>query len=460
MNKTKALPLAIIVAFGMSNTYAASNQTQSQTENTQKTQNIVSADNTNQTSTETKPSDTSNQAPATLPAAGNDQTSASGLSGMNWDLNGVKFNLHGFMSTGMSISDNAANYNIPGHGNVNQDANFSTPSLFGLQLNTEITDKLSFMTQIVADGDDTNGNTAYQPTVNWMYAQYQATPNIAVRAGRFQIPLYMYSQEIEVGYNYPYTYLPNEIYRIIPFYSMNGVNLYMQTNLGDSDWNLSFQPFFGESSWDYDATLMPATITLAPGVSTTITNQSMSFKGNKLFGGDLTLSNTIFKIHVAYAQAAVENTTTLQGNAASVKDQTGRFYSAGAELNYNHIWASSEYAHRELNAPYASLSAYYASLGYHVEKFMPYVTYAKLWTTNWNDLTNYNNASTSSAVNVTEVAQGQKSVTLGLNYYYNANLLLKGSWTYIMPTQGGYGLFQSQPGSNVNLFTVSANLIF
>ncbi|TNF65489.1 MAG: hypothetical protein EP298_12260 [Gammaproteobacteria bacterium] len=435
--KAKILPISIALACGIATAYAANtNQVASVNSNT------TSNDKQVITSQTTSKADNTTNTQSNLDA-NNQSSQSSGLSGVNWDLNGVKFNLHGFMSTGMTLSDSSSQYNIPGHGNVNQDANFSTPSLFGLQLNTQITDKLSFMTQIVADGDNTNGNTAYTPTVNWMYAQYQVNPNIAVRAGRFQLPLFLYSQEIEVGYNYPYTFLPNEVYRLIPFYSLNGVNLLLQTNLGDSGWNVSFQPFFGESSWDYDAVL-----NIGSGMSSV---QELGFQGNKLFGGDLTFSNTIFKVHASYAQTEVE-TTSVPSGSPTPKDQTGRFYSVGGEMNYDNIWASSEFASRKLDAPYAALNAYYFSLGYHIEKFLPYINYAKLYTTNWNELTDYGPGA--------EVAQGQSSVTLGLNYYYNANLVLKGSWSYIMPDQGGYGLFQTKPDGNVNLFTVSASLIF
>ncbi|MCF6765896.1 hypothetical protein L3V82_08925 [Thiotrichales bacterium 19S3-7] len=433
--KAKILPISIALAFGIASVYAA--------DNNQVTNVTNSASNDKQSTTNQTTSNSDDSVNQQNNQNNLNSTQSSGLSGLNWDLNGVKFDLHGFMSTGMSISDNSAEYNIPGHGNVNQDATFSTPSLFGLQLNAQITDKLSFMTQVVADGDDTNGNTAYTPNVNWMYAQYQVNQNIAVRAGRFQLPLFLYSQEIEVGYDYPYTFLPNEVYRLIPFYSLNGVNLLLQTNLGDSGWNVSFQPFFGESSWDYDAVL-----SIGSGMTTV---QQLGFQGNKLFGGDLTFSNTIFKVHASYAQTEVE-TTNVPTGSPTPSDQTGRFYSVGGEMNYNNIWASSEFASRKLDAPYAALNAYYFSLGYHIQKFLPYINYAKMYTTNWNELTEYGAGA--------EVAQGQSSVTLGLNYYYNANLVLKGSWSYIMPDQGGYGLFQTNPDGNVNLFTVSASLIF
>jgi hypothetical protein len=101
-----------------------------------------------------------------------------------------RFHLHGFLSTGFSMSNVPEKYTVQGHGNINNKANFNTPTLVGLQLGVDITQKLSLVTQLVADGDDTDGKTPYTPTLNWMYASYDVNPYINVQAGRFQLPLF------------------------------------------------------------------------------------------------------------------------------------------------------------------------------------------------------------------------------------------------------------------------------
>lgn len=370
--------------------------------------------------------------------------------GLEWSVSQVKFELHGFMTAGMSKSSSESNYNQIGYGDINNSPNFITPTLAGLQLNTTFNDHISIMTQIVVDGDISTGKTAYTPNINWLYIEYKFNPNVAVRVGRFQIPGYLDSQQVQVGYNFPYTYLPNEVYRILPMYSMNGVNLLLSHEIGDSNWSISAEPFFGNSNWKYNVVLQNLKFNVRLSKYTGGSETKVAdFTGNNLGGVNVSVQNSFLKFNASYMQTSVSDNMNL------VNDDMGRFYSLGVNYNQNNIWLSGEIAKRDLKSPIASLTGFYLSGGYQFGKFLPYINYAKIKTDNTNEL----NAAITPNTEA-EVIQDQQSYTVGLDYYVNTFMVLKGSYTYIVPQNNSYGLFDTKPSGNVSVVTLSTSLIF
>jgi hypothetical protein len=366
-------------------------------------------------------------------------------SGLEWNASQVKFQLHGFMTAGMSKSSSDSNYNQIGYGDINNSPNFITPTLAGLQLNTDFNNKVSIMTQVVVDGDTSTGENAYSPNINWLYIQYKFTPNYIVRVGRFQIPGYLDSQQVQVGYNFPYAYLPNEVYRILPMYSMNGVNLLLTHEIGDSNWSVTAEPFFGNSTWKYNVVLQNQDSSINDS-KTAIAD----FKGNNLTGINLSIQNSFLKFNASYMQTSVSD------NMHLVNEDIGRFYSLGVNYNQHNIWLSGEVAKRDIDSPIASLTGFYLSGGYQFDKFLPYISYAKIKTTNADEL----NSMAANPIANAEVIQDQQSYTFGLDYYVNTFMVLKGAYTYIVPQNNSYGLFDSKPNSNVSIVTLSTSLIF
>ena len=379
-------------------------------------------------------------------------------SGLQWNLSKIKFELHGFMTAGMSKSSTPVDYNQVGYGDINNSANFVTPTLAGIQLNTNFNNNFSLMTQVVVDGDTSTGENPYSPSINWLYIQYKLPvqytngSDVAVRLGRFQIPAYLNSQQIQIGYNFPYTYLPNEVYRILPMYSMNGVNILFSHELGDSNWTLSAEPFYGNSSWKYNAVYQNTPSAQGQGKSMTDVG---TFTGDNLLGLNVSLqySNSL-TLHGSYLQTSVSSDSGLT-------DDLGRFVSVGANYFQNNIWLAGEFAKRDLTAPIASLTGYYLSGGYQFNKLLPYVSYARIKTDNIDQLNKMaTNTKLGPEMNA-EVLQDQESYTVGLDYYVNTNMVIKGSYSLIKP-QGdkSFGLFDAKPTGNVSMVTISTSLVF
>jgi hypothetical protein len=170
---------------------------------------------------------------------------------------------------------------VPYAGYTEEDITFDTDSLVGIQLVSKVSDKLTATVQLVA-----RGSNDWQAQADWAYVSYQATENWKVRAGRFRVPFYLYSDFITVGYAYPWIRPPVENYSL-PFDNVSGVDTIYTTNFGNVD--LLLQAYFGTGEFEIKA----GALTGSPG-----------FTRNQIgFVGELSWSN--FKFRLAHHQADV-----------------------------------------------------------------------------------------------------------------------------------------------------------
>lgn len=355
-------------------------------------------------------------------------------------LSRIKFN--GFMSAGFAKSTSASKYSVPGHGQVNHKPNFSLLSLAGLQAQAKINSQFTAIMQLVMDGDNTNGNNAYRAKAESVYLRYQFNKRLKVFAGRFRIPLFLYSNTLEVGYNYPWTTLPNEVYRIVPFYDMNGVEAIYSQALGNSDWSVNVQPFLGENTSKFDYYNVGS-------LGNTVTT---NFDENALFGAVVSVSNPYATLRASYGQTSL-TATPAGSTTATIKDKTIGFYSFGARMDYYNVLFAAEYAYRGSDSKndLASLTGYYGMIGYEYRKFLPNFTYAKLKTNNTVALVAGGNR---------YQVEDQKSMTAGLDYYLNSHIVAKASVSRITPQKGSNGLFDSNPNGSVMLYSLGVNATF
>ncbi|WP_440615204.1 hypothetical protein [Cysteiniphilum sp. 6C5] len=360
-----------------------------------------------------------------------------------FNLGQVGVDISGFASTGMTTSTSSTPYAMPGHGTIDNHPNFATPSLLGLQLSADLGSGFSAVGQVVANGDSTNGHNAFNLTTPWLYLAYKVNSNLRVSAGRMQLPSYMYSQQIDVGYSYPYAFLPNEVYRIIPFYSFNGVKADYTINL-NQNWQLTLSPFYGQNDFKYDAMMR-----LAPTLQDKIT---LAGKAYNLIGSSVDLNNGSFSLHGAYLYSKVDVSATVNGQTNNKNGINAQFLSLGSSWNIHNLMLSAEVAYRKAD-PMASLLGEYMTIGYNTDNWLPYISIANLHTTNSDTLNNPKNWPT-------EIPENQTTLSVGLNRYIAQNIVLKGEYSYIMPHNGQSGLFYGIPNGNVSMLTLSASVVF
>jgi hypothetical protein len=135
----------------------------------------------------------------------------------------------GFLSVGGGMVDDENS--VPYNGYDEEDVTFNR-NLLGLQVSGEVSDKLTATAQLIARGSED-----YEVNAEWAYLSWQANESVKVRAGRLRIPLYMYSDFIDVGYSYAWITPPPEVY-FSPFNNVDGVDVYITNTLGVFDTTL------------------------------------------------------------------------------------------------------------------------------------------------------------------------------------------------------------------------------
>lgn len=178
---------------------------------------------------------------------------------------------------GGAISGDASSLN-----GYDGDISFTEESLFGLQVNASMNDRLSATAQLVGRGADD-----FDPEFAWAYVTYRFTDQWSLRAGRIRLPVFRYSDFLDVGYAYHWTRVPSPVYGVLDFSEIDGLNFSHTAFLGN--WFSRAQLVYGRFKGD---------VTIADEESPTdLTN---------VFGGAWELSYDWFTARAAYFTAEVE----------------------------------------------------------------------------------------------------------------------------------------------------------
>lgn len=129
-------------------------------------------------------------------------------------------------------------YGNPGH---TEKPDFGKESVAGLQINYRIDDRSNVVTQLLSEG-----RNEFQTRAEWAYISRELNDNLRLRAGRFALPFFLYSETLHVGQSYPWARLPVETYANVPITNFNGVDLIASYPVGD--WNLSMQALAGSTN--------------------------------------------------------------------------------------------------------------------------------------------------------------------------------------------------------------------
>ncbi len=141
--------------------------------------------------------------------------------------------ISGFGSVGMGKSNNDIGYARY----TAEKIDWEQETLAGLQFDFQINDKAKFVTQLVA-----NSRYDYAPKIEMAYASYEFEAFTA-RAGKLRLPLFFYSDYIDLGYAYPMIRPSQETYEHIVLKSYTGADLLIPVEFEHS--SLLLQPVVG-----------------------------------------------------------------------------------------------------------------------------------------------------------------------------------------------------------------------
>ena len=379
------------------------------------------------------------------------------------------FSLSGFGTVGaVGIDTNEALYVVSGQPRgASKSWSGDVDTKLGVQVNAKLNKMFSATMQVLSKQ---NGDGSYKPELEWAFAKAQFSPALSVRVGRMGGAFFAVSDFRDVGYANTWLRPPQDVYGQVPVSHIDGGDVNYQTNLGSATLNL--QVYAGKSKAVFEgvdvsmdgmigfsaSVELDGGITLRAGyVDGKLTVDSSSLK---------TLVGLLLKVPVPGAAAV--------GKQMDATDKKATFTGFGVTLDRDNWLAMAEYTMRRTESYVPDTDGWYATLGYRLGKFTPYVTISDL-TQKSSNVDNKIPAGVpipgvapdlKALVDGTLRSQSnqQKTNAVGVRWDAYRNVAVKGQYEQIKTD--GPGLFSSPTpaftaGKNtVNVYSVAVDFVF
>jgi hypothetical protein len=253
----------------------------------------------------------------------------------------------------------------PGTG-YNSDWDFKDESLFAVQVRGDLNEQWSATAQIVAEG-----RNDFDPEFAWAYVGWNGGKGLSAKLGRQRIPLFRYSDFLQVGYAYPWLRPPHAVYNF-QFSNFDGGSL--AYTFGSGSWFSTLSVIGGKHE---------STITLSGQPADQELNSLVGGSFETVYNDWLTLRAGYYQAEVVIdAQALNPLFTSLRangfGNVAAALDfnDDGSFLGFGAEINHGNWLVVSEYTKVEIDdSYYTDKDQFYITGGYRFGAWTPTFTY-------------------------------------------------------------------------------------
>jgi len=263
----------------------------------------------------------------------------------------------------------------PGDGATKAGFSFSPDTKLGVQADYRVNSMFSATLQVLTKE---NGKGNWNPSPEWAFVKAQITPSISARVGRMGAPFFMISDFRDVNYANLWVRPPLEVYGQVPINNFDGADLSYKTDIGST--TLTSTVFAGPSIAYYEQSKIK------------LSNQ-VGFNTTAEIGGNLTVrlgyarsklsidSDRLPAVSAAYralAPAAIAgglSSSDLLYFADQVATQKARssFLGLGATWDQGDWILSGEFTKRRTDSYVSDTTGWYASVGYRVGKFTPFV---------------------------------------------------------------------------------------
>jgi len=356
-------------------------------------------------------------------------------------VNALEVDISGYASfaaTKADAQDTSGNNVIYNNGLAGDNVQFDTAdSILGLQFSASVSDNIDMTVVLNANGA---AGSNYEVTADWAYATYRFSDELSLRMGKYKGSFYMVSDYQDVGYAYPWVRPPQEVYSTNPIKALSGLNLVYQSSLGDM--TLLTELYAGSGTHNaYYLPIVADTPTPNGLGNSALKGTTTSFETPNSAGINVSLSGDVGTFRVGYYSTDVNSSTF------GITEQKGEFFGVGFNMDWNNLVIYSEYVDRDtaptLAGAFPDQKAYYATFGYRVGKYLPYVTGAKI----------------EKGKDASTFAQEQSSVALGMRYEVSDTSALKFEVLKATPKDSGYGLFYNTTEEGT-IATAKFDLIF
>lgn len=263
----------------------------------------------------------------------------------------------GFVSIGIGklLEGEAYLTDYPKAARYKEDWSFAPDSTLGLQLNTQVNKKSSFIVQAVS-----HGALGYEMEIDWAYLNYTLNSEVTLQAGRKRLPLYYYTDHFDIAYTYYWVRPPTDSYTW-QISNYNGISLLYESVL--SDWDTMINVYAGrEDSEDNELLSM-------------LTNKKVDESWKNMIGVVVEASRSWLELRFTVMQGQLDRTIDEIEVESSNKQL---FYGMAANASYENIIFLSEFSHYERKSSDIDVNTLLISAGYHMGDFIPHITYSAL----------------------------------------------------------------------------------
>lgn len=259
-------------------------------------------------------------------------------------------------------------------GQYDTGVDFQTESRVGVQARFKATQDLSITGQLLI-----RGVNDFEPELEWFYASYSITPDVIANIGRMRLPVYHYSDYMDVGIAYPWLRVPSDAYSLAVT-NFHGASL--QYTL---DWNIgttAFKVYAGQQDTDPNKLIT----TIEQYKTEQLYNNNGHFIGVRSIRTTkdyedmkgLVVDTTIdwFSLRLSYLKGK-ENFTFYAENKYPSTPLFGgawadtQFFDISASVDYNNLFFITEW--NDYDSIYQS---WFSSVAYRIGKWTPYLFYS------------------------------------------------------------------------------------
>jgi len=371
----------------------------------------------------------------------------------------VEGQVSGFGTAGIAGSDNSVTYNR----SVNKNnTDWIGASKLGLQADVKLTNKLSMTGQVVAKQSASNdGKMDVQG--EWLFAAYAIDDSTKVRAGKLRLPLFMMSEQLDVGKAYTMANLPLEMYGQAPTNGYTGVDALKTFEVGE-DGQLTVQPYAGLTNFTGRSV---NTMMTAPDSSGNYAAGFNQYEAGSLAGLNVGFDyNEILRLRAGYMKASLSNkdgaTVIPTGFGLTAGDYVhnvdASFTSVGAEVKLGNTSIVGEYGQRRVaSMMFADTDGRYVTVQHKLGAFVPYVSYAEITSDKSKAVAGQSN------LGISNLHQSTKAVGTVYNIDGKSNIKAEASQVSVGSDNNSNEFFNNASavaGKDVNVYRLNYNLLF
>ena len=411
----------------------------------------------------------------------------------SFSLLGADVSVSGFATAGFAISDQRYNYQRF----ISNDGTFKRDSILGGQVDIKLSNEFSITAQAkLAPSMSSDDNI--DPILTWAFLSWRPTNDLLFRGGRVRIPLYLNSQNTDIGATFDFARLPIEVYATSPTTDIDGLSAGKTWNVGGGE--LTLDGYVGTTdtysrlaSYDYPplfakAGFLPLKINLYGAALTFQHNDSIFRVGvhdtysHRADGGKMVVTFPFVAVAPNIGYYQVDNQAMPGPGIPDVFQLHSFLYTAGASVDVGYGFrVMGEYVRREMRDIVIGPDSQggYLALLKSFGDWTPYVSVAHLQSTGRTlDLYNRLNDNRLPAVvpnvplfNASQragaariAAYDQTTWALGASYQLNPTTKLKTEWA--ITQTGDASSFVDVPSGEdsgnrlINVFSFSYNVVF